>query len=110
MEYFSYRRGYFLRMVCPSLGLIVMYFLLIFIMMNTPWVRIVERAGTKIMDEIGDTNLWKSEWCYQRKTYLPCQGQVILGAEIEDAALKQVCGDKGGDKEGKTGMWPKEDC
>ena len=84
------------------------------VMMNTPSIRIVERAGTKIMEEIGDTNPWKSEWCCQRKTCLPCQGQVILGAEREEAAKKLFCGGQeggqGGDKEGKTGMWLKEDC
>ena len=30
-------------------------------LMNTPVVRIVERAGTKLMEEVGDTNPWKGE-------------------------------------------------
>ena len=43
------------------------------IMMNTPSIRIVERAGTKIMEEIGDSNPWKSEWSCQRMSCLPKQ-------------------------------------
>ena len=48
------------------------------IMMNTPSIRIVERSGTKLMEEIGDTDPWRNEWCCQRKSCLPCQGQSIL--------------------------------
>ena len=61
-------------------------------MMNTPTVRIVERAGTKIMEEIGDNNPWKKEWSCPRNDCLPCQGQSILGAEEEEDALKLVWG------------------
>ena len=62
------------------------------IMMNTPTVRVVERAGTKIMDEIGDNNPWRKEWSCPRRDCLPCQGQALLGAEEEEETLKLVCG------------------
>ena len=81
------------------------------LMMNTPSVRIVERAGTKIMDEVGDTDPWRNEWCCQRKSCLPCQGQEILGAEREKAALELVGGSQGGETQREASTsWPKEDC
>ena len=43
-------------------------------LMNLPTVRVVERAGTKIMQKVGDKNPLKMEWCCPRKTYLPFQG------------------------------------
>ena len=79
-------------------------------MMNTPSIRVVERAGTKLMEEIGDTDPWRKEWCCQRMSCLPCQGQSILGAEKEEAAVQQVCGLQDGTSDGKTAVWPKEDC
>ena len=52
-------------------------------LMNSPSIRVVERAGTKLIDEVGNNNPWKKEWTCPRKTCLPCQGQAILGAEAE---------------------------
>ena len=79
-------------------------------LMNTPTVRVVERAGTKIIQEIGDNNPWKKEWCCPRKTCLPCQGQAILEAEKVEEAIRLVCGTSEDGQEGKKVMWPKEDC
>ena len=70
-------------------------------LMNTPTVRVVKRAGTKIMEEEGETNPWKADWCCPRKTCLLCQGQAILGAEKEEEALKLFCGTR----EENLGEW-----
>ena len=35
-------------------------------MMNTPTIRVVERAGTKTMEDVGDNNPWKKEWSCPR--------------------------------------------
>ena len=60
--------------------------------MNTTVVRMVERSGTKLIQEVGDTNPWRREWCCPRKSCLPCQGQAILEVEKSEAAIKMVCG------------------
>ena len=64
-------------------------------LMNSPTVRVVERAGTKIIEEVGDNNPWKKEWACPRADCLPCQGQVILAQEAEEEAIKMVCGEEG---------------
>ena len=80
-------------------------------LMNSPTVRVVERARTKIMQEVGDNNPWKKEWCCPRKTYPPCQGQALLGAEKEEESLRLVCGNvEGQTGETKKGSWLKDDC
>ena len=38
-----------------------------------------------------------------RKDCLPCRGQLILGAEAEEEALKQVCGEEGKPENNKEG-------
>ena len=72
-------------------------------MMNSPSVRVVERAGTKIEEEGGNNNPWKKEWTCPRKDCLPCKGQLLLGAEAEEEALRKVCGEeeKQENKEGR---------
>ena len=77
--------------------------------MNTPVVRVVEKAGTKLMEEVGDTNPWKKEWCCPRKTCLPCQGQAILGAEKEEETSNLVCGTQEGSLGERKGVWSKEE-
>ena len=77
-------------------------------LMNSPSIRVVERAGTKLIDEVGSNNPWKKEWMCPRKTCLPCQGQAVLGAEAEQDAVTLVVGDKEGE-EHKIKKWPKED-
>ena len=66
--------------------------------MNSPTVRVVERSGTKIIEEVGNNNPWKKEWACPRADCLPCQGQVILASEAKEEAVKLVCGEEG--KEG----------
>ena len=63
-------------------------------MMNSPSIRVVERSGTKLIEEIGDNNPWKKEWTCPRKDCLPCEGLLLLGAEAEEEALRQVCGEE----------------
>ena len=75
-------------------------------LMNTPTVRIVERAGVKLIQEVGNNNPWSREWSCTRRTCLPCQGQAILGAEEEEAALKMADGDQ---EDQRTARWPRED-
>ena len=63
------------------------------------------------MQEVGDNNPWKKEWCCPRKTYPPCQGQALLGAEKEEKSLRLVCGNvEGQTGETKKGSLPKDDC
>ena len=68
-------------------------------LMNSPTVRVVERAGTKLIQEVGSNNPWNKEWSCPRRTCLPCQGQAILGAEEEKEALRMA---DGGQEEQKT--------
>ena len=77
--------------------------------MNSPTIRVVERAGTKLIDKVGSNNPWKKDWSCPRKTCLPCKGQAILGEEAEKDAIKLVVGDKNKTEEQKVIKWPKED-
>ena len=76
--------------------------------MNSPTVRVVERAGTKIVEDLGNTNPWRMEWSCPRKSCLPCQGQAILAAEKEQEALAMVTGETELEKD--KIKWPRKDC
>ena len=79
-------------------------------LMSSPSIRVVERAGTKLINEVGSNNPWKKEWMCPRKNCLPCKGQAILGAEAEQDAVNLVIGDREEEKEElKVNKWPKDD-
>ena len=47
-------------------------------LMNSPTIRVVERARTKLIQEIGNNNPWRKGRSCPRKTCLPFKGQAIL--------------------------------
>ena len=55
---------------------------------NCPQVRFVERACVTVMEELGRSNPWAKEWCYNRKDCAPFQGRGLLAAEAKDENLK----------------------
>ena len=57
---------------------------------NCPQVRFVERAGTTLMEELGNNNPWANDWFCPRQDCLPCQGRLELAKEAEEVAMKML--------------------
>ena len=57
---------------------------------NFPQVRFVERAGTTLMEELGNNNPWANDWFCPRQDCLPCQGRLELAKEAEEEAMRML--------------------
>ena len=65
---------------------------------NSPQVRFVERTGTTLIEDLGRSNPWASEWYCPRKDCLPCQGRAFLAQEETEEATKLVAGGESPEK------------
>ena len=57
-------------------------------------VRFIERGGERVIDLLGQTNLWASEMSHERGNCLPCKGRQLLIKETEKRVMAKMTGEK----------------